>query len=129
MISSSFQSTSFKAVRFYLTLGLLAFSIASQAGTSHLVKTEREDFGAMIQEGLSSQENLRREVREKAGLPTSKKSWDREIKENGRVLMGKLGAEERVSPTTRYVRRNQNRPTAQDIQQERMGMEMPQFEE
>lgn len=100
------------------TLSLSAF-----AGTSNLIKTEREDFNALIQEGLDSQKELRKELRLKAGMPESERSWNSEINDQGRRLMGVVEAEQRVSPTTNFVRKSPVRPTAQDLNQERIAEE------
>lgn len=105
------------------TLSLSAF-----AGTSNLVKTEREDFNALIQEGIDSQKELRKELRGNAGMPKSERAWNEEINEQGRKLMGVVEAEQRVSPTTNFVRKSPVGPTTQDLKQKRIAEEYDSLE-
>lgn len=112
-----------------LTLMLTSvMSLSAFAGTSNLVKTEREDFNALIQEGLDSQKELRKELRGNAGMPKTERAWSDEINEQGRKLMGVVEAEQRVSPTTTFVRKNPVRPTTTDLNQERIAEEYDSLE-
>lgn len=111
-------SISFLTLMLTTCLGFSAF-----AGTSNLVKTEREDFNALIQEGLDSQKELRKELRVNAGMPQSERAWNADLNEQGRKLMGVVEAEQRVSPTTNFVRKAPARPTAQDLNQQRIAEE------
>lgn len=104
------------------------FGLTAQAGTSNLIKTEREDFNAIIQEGLDSQKQLRKELRENAGMPQTERNWADDINETGRQLMGTVEAEQIVSPTTRFVRQKPVRPTLQERNQERVADEFESLE-
>lgn len=99
-------------------------SIFAQAGTSTLIKTEREDFNALIAEGLEGQKVLREELRAQAGLGDRERHWTTDLKETGRQLVGTLDSEQIVAPTTNYVRQKPPVVSASDISQKRMAEEM-----
>lgn len=115
-------------VKTAVLIGLTLITFAANAGTSHLIKTEREDFGALIQEGLDAQKKLRQELRQNAGMTKTEREWDKDIKESGRVAVGVVGAEQRVSPTTNYVRQKPSRHEAPDLNQQRIADEFDSLE-
>lgn len=112
-----------KNLKYTLSLILTLAAFSSFAGTSNLVKTDREDFGALIAEGVEAQKELRQELRVKAGLPELEHHWTKDINESGRVIVGTVEAEQVVSPTTNYVRKAPVRQGTQDIQQKRIANE------
>ncbi len=112
-----------KSLKMLILTAVSTLSLLAQAGTSNLVKTQREDFNALIEEGLDSQKELRQELRLNAGMTKTEREWSSEINEQGKRLLGVVEAEQRVSPTTNYVRPKPIRPSAQDINQERMANE------
>lgn len=122
------MKTLMKTLQNTKTLGLticLGFSLLASSGwakSEHMVKTQREDFNALIQEGLESQKALRKELRIQAGQEEPK-SLAAEVKQNGRVLVGTLDSEQVVSPTTNFVRQKLKTPALEDLQEKRVSSE------
>lgn len=112
-----------KSFKMLILTAISSFGLWAQAGTSNLVKTQREDFNLIIQEGLEAQKELREELRQNAGMTKSGREWTEEINEKGPVLMGVVETEQRVSPTTNFVRPKPIRPSATERGQERVAEE------
>lgn len=112
----------FKNILMITVMVLTSASAFAGKKANHMIKTEREDFSAIIAEGVESQKELRKELRENVGLPDLDKHWAKDMKAKGRTIVGTTEGEDIVAPTTKYVRK-EVRPKAANFSEERLANE------